>query len=136
VLTEDPVPLICNPVRPLFLTGTMGFTFQPENRPALGSGWKVTTTKYLFSLRAGREDADELFAWHWNSGDWPEPHVHVMAQHTELPGLDQLHIPTSRVFFEDVLLFAINELGATCREGAVPQLEESRRRTRKFAGWR
>jgi hypothetical protein len=120
----------------LFFTGSMAFVFEPESRSALGSGWKVRVTKYLFSLRAGREDADELFAWHWNSGDWPEPHVHVIAEQSELPDLGRLHIPTNRVFFEDVLLFAINELGATCRQGAVPQLEESRRRTRKFASWR
>ena len=136
ILTDEPVPLICKPERSLFFTGSMAFVFERESRGGLGGGWKVKVTKYLYSLRASRDEADELFSWHWNSGDWPEPHVHVMAQHEELPSLERMHIPTNRVFFEDVLLFAISELGATCRDGAVEQLVESRRRTRKWASWR
>jgi hypothetical protein len=27
ILTEDPVPLVCNPARSLFLTGSMAFVF-------------------------------------------------------------------------------------------------------------
>lgn len=135
-LTEEPVPLICEPARSLFFTGTLAFEIVPEDREALGSGWKVKVTKYVYSLRAGREDEDELFAWDWNSDGWPDPHVHVQAEHAELPGLGRMHIPTNRVFFEDVLLFATTELGATCRPGGQEALMESRRRTRKWATWR
>jgi hypothetical protein len=114
----------------------MAFKFEPDNRESLVGGWKVAVTKYVFSLRAGRDDVDELSARHWNSDDWPEPHVHVIADQPKVPGLERMHIPTNGVFFEDVLHFAISELGATCRDGARAQLVESRRRTLKWASWR
>jgi hypothetical protein len=136
ILSEEPVPLICAPQRPLFFTGTMGFRFEIDQREGHVGGWKVSTTKYTYSLRSSRDDEDELIAWHWNIDDWPDPHVHVLATHGALPGLDRMHIPTNRVFFEDVLLFTISELGATHREGATEQLIESRRRTRRWASWR
>jgi hypothetical protein len=136
VLLDDPVPLICRPERQLFLSAILAFEFELDTREGHKGGMKAAIRKYIYSLRTGRDEADEFVSWHWHPENRLQPHVHVRAGHSDVAGLRDMHIPTSRVFFEDVLLFAITELNATCREGAVELLAESRRRTHDWATWR
>jgi hypothetical protein len=53
----------------------------------------------------------------------------------DVPELARLHIPTSRIFLEDVLRFAVDNLGARTREGGRDGLVRARDRTRRWATW-
>lgn len=98
---------------------------------------KVVTREYIYSVRVGRDVEGEVFAWHWHPGreETSHPHVHVRAEHEDLPKLRDSHIPTGRVFLEDILLFAIRNLDVTCRDGGEDRLEELRRRTGRYVSW-
>jgi hypothetical protein len=123
---------------PWYLFAYLRFGFEVDERPGLEGGTKAVTREYIYSLRVGRDEAGEVIAWHWHPGipAAPDPHVHVRATHPDVPTLSDLHIPTSRVFFEDVLLFAIRNLGVRCQEGGRENLEEMRLRTVRYASWR
>ena len=136
VLLDDPVPLVCRPERALFLSASLAFEFEPDYREGHKGGVKAVTRKYIYGLRTGRDEADEFLAWHWHPENRAQPHVHIRTNHPDVAGLPGMHIPTSRVFFEDVLLFAVSELDATCRDGAQDLLAESLRRTHDWASWR
>lgn len=123
---------------PWYLYAYLRFGFEVDERPGLEGGTKAVTREYIYSLRVGRDDAGEVLTWHWHPGipDAPDPHLHVRADHQDVPGLDRMHLPTSRVFFEDVLLFAIRNLGVGTQEGGLENLEEMRLRTVRYASWR
>lgn len=75
--------------------------------------WKVETLAYAHGLET--PDAQEIIAYHWH----PErgsrityPHLHLGAGiAADLGILEKAHIPTGRVALEDLLRFAILELG-------------------------
>lgn len=137
ILTRDPVELICDPMRPLFFSGLMQFEFEVDTREGHDGGWKIGTRKYSFSLKAGPDDSDEFMSWHWDRSEtnWPEPHAHAVVERRGIQAFDRLHIPTGRVFFEEVLIFAIKEFHAKCDETALDQLADMARRTRRWATW-
>jgi hypothetical protein len=93
--------------------------------------------EYIYSLGVGTEDDAEVIAWHWHPRveNQPEPYVYVRAMHDDVPGLARLHIPTSRIFLQDVLLFAVDNLGARTREGGRDGLVRARDRIRRWATW-
>jgi hypothetical protein len=55
-----------------------------------------------------------VFAWHWHPTRTPQkpyPHLHVRSEHRLLGlALKNLHMPTGRVSFEEVVRFLIDEL--------------------------
>lgn len=136
-LTEDPLPIVCEGI-PVFLHATMEFEMEPDRRDPHRGGMKVGVREYIFALRADRTPESEFLAWHWHPDvvKHAEPHVHAKANHPDVADFGRLHVPTSRVFFEDVLLFLHEEMGATCSEGGADRLRESRARTRRWATWR
>jgi hypothetical protein len=136
-LTEDPLPIVCAGV-PIFLHATLAFEFERDRREEHRGRWKVGIREYIYSLRSDRAPEHEFLAWHWHPtvARKPEPHAHSKSQHPDIPDFDQLHIPTSRIFFEDILLFLHEELGATCSEGGAERLKDLRSRTRRWATWR
>jgi hypothetical protein len=138
LLEEDPAPFPCDAAPPVLLSAYLLFEFERDQRESHVGGMKVITREYIYSLRTAPEEEAELITWHWHPAvkGAPHPHVHVRADREDVPGLRDMHIPTSRVFFEDVLLFAIENLSVTCRQGGQDSLRESLRRTRNWASWR
>jgi hypothetical protein len=53
-----------------------------------------------------------------------------------VPGLRDMHLPTARVFLEDILIYAVRDLEATCRDRDTVALEASLARTEAWATWR
>jgi hypothetical protein len=121
---------------PIFLSATIEFTHQDDARPERRRERKVATRKYIFTI-SGPEASATLFEWHWHPTTSPErrdPHIHVTGTNA-LGALDRLHIPSWRVWFEDVLLFAIEDLEIPCRDGAAEVLRDNRDRARRWASW-
>lgn len=141
LLPQDPIPFACGLGASLYFGGGVRFEFERDQRPPHEGGWKVVVREYIYSLRLGPEERDELFGFHWHPSvaDRPDPHVHVGAAHQDLAVLNfhDLHVPTARVFFEDVLLFAVRDLTARNRDGDdTSALRSLRDRTRRWVGWR
>lgn len=71
--------------------------------------WKVKTHKYTYAIERHR-DKHEVIAFHWDSTE--SASVHYAHIHAELPSIPKkCHVPTGRVPIEDVVWFAIHELG-------------------------
>lgn len=143
LMPTDTLPLPCDREDLAFyLFAYVKFDFEVDHRPGLEGGAKVRTLEYVFSLLLSRSRDDEFISWHWhpNRGDAmgprkPYPHVHVVGRHAEVGDLRDLHLPSNRVFLEDVLLFAIDDLHIRCREGGRDTLVELLERTRRYASW-
>lgn len=138
-LTPDEIaPLICEGHTAFYLSATAEFIFERDQRPGHEGGTKARVTKYIYVLQADQDPASELVSWHWHPDDAPErpdPHVHVRSDHEDLPGLRDMHLPSGRVLFEDVLLYAIKDLGVGCQEGTEANLREMIERTRRYNTW-
>jgi hypothetical protein len=90
----------------------------PSNGP-----FRVSTLEYIYDIvveSAGSPAGTSALLWHWHPKTTPdiqEPHLHVKSGWADVH-IDRLtgaHIPTSRVTFEDVLMFMHTELGFTPR---------------------
>ena len=134
---QDSVPFVCEPVLPLYFYGALTYDFERDARSGHEGGRKVAVRGYVYSLRIGADEAGEFVAWHWHPDGGPShPHVHVQVDHPDIPRLRSTHLPTARVFLEDILIYAVRDLGARCRDGDVVALEASRTRTETWATWR
>lgn len=75
--------------------------------------WKVSTAEYNYNFR----DADNrvVIAYHWHPQERQKvrrPHLHLdQGAGVGRQDLHRTHIPTGRVSIEDVIRFAITELG-------------------------
>lgn len=122
---------------PLYLTATQTFHFDDDERFA--GERKVFTDAYAYTLSDDSAMGSELFAWHWHPDAGREdPHLHVGRRHATHGELGKLHIPSGRIAFEEVLLFAIDELGVEPRpsvDGAKAVLAETLHSFRKFRRW-
>lgn len=72
-----------------------------------GSGWRVSTRSYLYSLL---HEGEELFALHWhpdsNSGtQYSFPHAHISIP--AIKDMKKEHLPTGRLSFEDAIEWSI-----------------------------
>lgn len=134
---QDTVPFVCDQGLPVYFNGSLMYEFEKDTRPGHEGGVKVIVRKYIYSLRIGSDLDGEFLTWHWHPevGE-PTPHVHVRAEHVDVPGLRDMHVPTSRVFLEDVLLFAVRDLGASCRDNDPTALKKMRDLTRDWSTWR
>ncbi len=76
--------------------------------------WKVVSIAYSHRLETA--DEKEIVSYHWHPGEGSRvvhPHMHLGAGVGENLGiLDKTHIPTGGVRVEDLIRFAIEELGA------------------------
>lgn len=80
-----------------------------------GEPWRVTTRGYMYSVE--NEHGQELLSAHWHpdtSGPHKRPHLHFPGrlEGTELGFLGREPINTGRVTFEEVVRFAVRNLGA------------------------
>ncbi len=82
--------------------------------PRSDGAWKVKTVSYQYAIERKR-DRQEVISFHWEGeeSDNPTPHLHVgFAAHDRvLPISEKAHIPSGRVAIEDIVKFAIEELG-------------------------
>jgi hypothetical protein len=97
------------------LTATQRFEVIPDYR--FDGEWKVSTKAYVYVVSIATRRAPvpvEVFAWHWHPERMPRkayPHLHVRSEHRLLGlALKNLHIPTGRVSFEEVVRFLVDEL--------------------------
>ncbi len=99
-------------------------------RAASGSGgWATQTTAYYHSLETA--DEKEIISYHWHPGHgsgFPHPHMHLGAGiGADLGLLDKAHIPTGEIRLEDLLHFAIRELGAEPQREGWPEILAAQR---------
>ena len=82
--------------------------FMVVQRPSQNN-WAIKTRKYSYVIER-RSDGREIIAFHWDPSESAKvQYAHV---HAEMVGLNRkCHIPTGRVPIEDVVSFAIHELG-------------------------
>ena len=77
--------------------------------------WRVETSAYAHTLED--EEGQEIVAYHWHpsqSSVYDFPHLHIgVGIGASLGEVHKYHIPTARIAVEDVIRFAIMELGAT-----------------------
>jgi hypothetical protein len=120
---ESPHSLVLNDTQPVRLDGPpeLWFKFLQRYRivesPSPLGQWRVTTVAYYYALDGS--DGREIVAYHWHPGQSQKvtvPHLHLsggaMVRH---PAFEKVHFPTERIAVEDLLRFAIGELGVTPR---------------------
>jgi hypothetical protein len=92
--------------------------------------WSVHTTGYSYDIEG--LEGHEVVTYHYDSrpelygepNPYTKPHLHVRGLNTPLP-MGKAHFPTGRISIEEVLLFAIRELGIEVRRpDAVAFLEQ------------
>jgi len=81
-----------------------------------GEPWRVTTHGYMYSVEDGA--GQELLAAHWHpdtAGAHKRPHMHFPDRVVSPEGgfLAREPISTGRITFEEVVRFAVRNLGAT-----------------------
>ena len=120
---------------PLYLNGTQVFHYADDSR--YPGERKVVTDEYAYTLAEDDGLTDELFGWHWQPAHGhPDPHIRVEYPNPLYPRSTKWHVPGGRVAFEQVLAFAIYELGVQpARADAAAVLEEKLSLFRRFATW-
>jgi hypothetical protein len=81
--------------------------------------WTVQTVAYWYTFEVSQDDETEIISYHWHptaSGGITFPHLHLGPAATpRYEPLVTAHVPTGRVDLEDVLRFAIQDLGVQPR---------------------
>lgn len=113
--------------------------FEMIEHPEFEGEWKSSTRAYVYELGVDGA-ADGLIGWHWHpptTPDRPEPHTHVRVELDSLGvSLPRLHIPSGRVPFEEVVRFAIADLGAAhARDDWEDVLADSSLRFKTYRSW-
>lgn len=106
---------------------------------AEGSRWEVEAAAYYHAVET--PDAKEIVAFHWRpsqASTFAHPHMHLGAGiGADLGILEKTHIPTGRICLEDVLKFAILELGVEPkRDDWREVLSETRAASEERRTWR
>ena len=118
----------------LFLRSTLRFTYVDNER--FRGERKVSTCHYAHTVGESEFLKPQLYSWEWASSEPRYPHLHIRRSDPAFHGLGKLHIPTGRVFYEDVLRFLIAEHGVeVARADWQDVLDESFRRVSTFASW-
>ncbi|MDQ3620290.1 MAG: hypothetical protein M3391_09215 [Actinomycetota bacterium] len=128
------VPLTCSDESLLFLRLAQNFHYEPH--PDFPGEWKVKTDRYEYSLSRTETFENELLAFHWHPGSDPTtPHVHVALEGH--PNFHKAHVPTRRIFLEDVVRLVIEDFGVEplCEDWAE-RLGDATDRVREFGSWR
>ena len=119
---------------PLYLRSTLEIDY--GDHPDFDGERKVNTFSYAHTV--GRSDSlkPHFYSWEWAAVEPMYPHVHVRMKDPDYHGLGKLHIPTGRVFFEEILLFPLAEHQvAPQRDDSKAVLEESLRRVLMWSSW-
>jgi hypothetical protein len=123
-----------DPELTIHLRSTMRFSY--ESHPTFSGERKVATSYYAHTVGQDEELQPQLYSWEWAAAEPTYPHLHLRRSDPAFHGLGKLHIPTGRVFFEDVLQFLIRDHDVKpAREDWAEVLEECHRRVSTFATW-
>lgn len=118
----------------IYLWAAQRFAYEKSGR--FVGEWKVRTLQYMYTVGAGPNQAtDAICAWHWHPEVRDDCHLHIYQEDGILGPLNRLHVPTSRVSFEQVLTFAILDLGVQGRAGWEEVMKDSERRFGEYRTW-
>jgi hypothetical protein len=91
--------------------------YRVSREPALRRSWTVETVRYLYALRDN--EGREVLSYHWHPAERSisnDPHLHLgPASRVGHRALARAHLPTGLIALQDVLRFAIGELGVRPR---------------------
>jgi hypothetical protein len=133
-LPDAPLRLSRKDDNPLWFQGTQNFGFVKDDR--YPGEWKVRTHGYAYTLAVNEDLTQELIAWHWHPTSRLDTHLHIGRRHPALGALGKFHVPSGRVSFEEVVLFAIGDLGVCpVRDDWQGVLHDSLSRFRTFRTW-
>ena len=117
----------------LYLRSTIRFQYVADDRFTRGER-KVSTDLYAHTVGTSDSLKPQLYSWEWSTAQ--APHLHVRRGDPDYGGLGKLHLPTGRVFFEDVLRFLVTEHGVPpARDDWQDVLGEGLRKVSMFATW-
>jgi hypothetical protein len=133
-VTNPPaVPLKTDGVR-IFLRSTIQFTYVVD--PRHDGERKVSTHEYAHTVGGEETLKPQMYSWEWASAEPTYPHLHLRRSDPAFAGLGKLHIPTGRVFYEDVIRFLMKEHGVVPdRDDWEAVLNESFGRVSTHATW-
>ena len=118
----------------LYLRATQEFHY--DDHPDFPGERKVVIDAYAYTLSESAELTAELLAWHWQPEDGQGPHMHIGRAHPRLGELGRFHVPSGRVALEEVLRFAVDDLGVIpARPDAREVLDETLERFRRYRSW-
>lgn len=127
--------LLRTPHATLYLRSTLQFTYADDQRFG-GKERKVSTHHYAHTVAEAQRLTPQLYSWEWAASEPTYPHLHLRRSDPAFQGLGKLHIPTGRVFYEDVLLFLITEHQVQhVRDDWKSVLDDSFRRVSTFSSW-
>jgi len=133
-LTNPPIVHLRTPDGRLFLRSTLQFSYVDDLR--FKGERKASTHFYAHTVGESDRLRPQLYSWEWASSEPTYPHLHLRRSDPAFHGLGKLHIPTGRVFYEDVLRFLIAEHEVEpVRDDWRDVLNESFRRVSSFASW-
>lgn len=121
----------------LALSVTFYYQIVEDDHPERGP-WKVSTRAYMHALE--NLDGQEIVAYHWHPEQGSKvtfPHMHFGVGLGQLPKfVHKAHVPTGRVPLEEVVRFAIADLGATPkREDWSEVLADTQRAHERWRTW-
>lgn len=118
----------------VYLWAAQRFRYE-KSRRFLGE-WKVQTMQYIYTVGGGpNQDTDAFAAWHWHPAVREECHLHVYHDDELIGPLRKMHLPTTRVSFEQILGFLIADLGVRARTGWEGVLSDSQDRFTEYKSW-
>ncbi|HEY5244422.1 MAG TPA: hypothetical protein VIJ60_02055 [Acidimicrobiales bacterium] len=134
-ITNPPIIRLRRDEGNLYLRSTLEFTYADDDRfGALER--KVVTLGYAHTVGESDSLKPQLYSWEWAAAEPTYPHVHLRRSDPAFEGLGKLHIPTGRVFYEDVLRFLVDEHRVQpARDDWRDVLDDSHRRVAMFASW-
>lgn len=132
-LSENPLRLARATGDPIYLGASHRFEFERSGR--FPGEWRVHSLQYIYTLGYGNRLDDAFVAWHWHPDKRTECHMHVYAEHEDAGSLGHMHLPTRRVSFEEVLRFAIADLGVRASDNWERVLADSQSLFDEYGSW-
>jgi hypothetical protein len=132
-LSENPLRLPRADPGSIYLAASQRFEFERSGR--FPGEWRVHTLQYIYSLGLGPRFDDAIVAWHYHPDLRKECHVHVYGEFDGFGPLRDLHIPSRRVSFEEVVRFAIVDLGVRASPNWERVLDESEALFDEYKTW-
>jgi hypothetical protein len=134
-VTNPPVIRLRRGEGHFYLRSTFEFIFADDDRFSSPER-KVVTHGYAHTVGESDSLKPQLYSWEWAAVEPTYPHIHLRRSDPAFEGLGKLHIPTGRVFYEDVLRFLVQEHGVQlARSDWREVLSETHRRVSTFASW-
>lgn len=132
-LSDNPLRLPRESGDPVYLGASHRFEFERSGK--FPGEWRVHSLQYIYTLGYGNHLDDAFVAWHWHPDVRRECHIHAYVEHTDAGYLGEMHLPTRRVSFEEVLRFAIVDLGVRAAPNWERVLDESESLFDEYGSW-